>query len=129
MKLSERVLNKIKSTSGESISEVLISMLIVALGSIMFATMVMASKNLIQKSDKTYSDYVNKRNWFVREGTSPADVGESDSSNYTEEIKAAVTGPTSAVVTFKPEGSVTTTYKENVSIYRFGDEYIYEPAK
>ncbi|NLC74607.1 MAG: hypothetical protein GX685_05155, partial [Clostridiales bacterium] len=70
MKLSERVLNKIKSTSGESISEVLISMLIVALGSIMFATMVMASKNLIQKSDKTYSDYVNKSNWFVLEGTS-----------------------------------------------------------
>ena len=129
MKLSERVLNKIKSTSGESISEVLISMLIVALGSIMFATMVMASKNLIQKSDKTYSDYVNKRNWFVLEGTSPADVGESDSSNYTDEIKAAVTGSTSAEVTFTPKGSGTTTYKEKVTIYRFGDEYIYEPAK
>ncbi|MDD4526167.1 MAG: hypothetical protein PHX95_10065 [Lachnospiraceae bacterium] len=128
MKLSERVLNKLRSTSGESISEVLISMLIVALGSIMFATMVMASKNLIQKSDTAYSDYVNKRNWFVLEGTSPSDVGESDSSNYTDDIKAAVTGPATAEVTFIPK-SGTNTYKEKVSIYRFGDEYIYEPSK
>ena len=129
MKLSERVLNKLRSTSGESISEVLISMLIVALGSIMFATMAMASKNLIQKSDTVYSDYVNKRNWFVLEGTSPSDVGESDISNYTDEIKAAVTGPdSSAIVTFTPE-SGTVTYTEKVSLYKFGDEYIYEPSK
>lgn len=54
--------NKLKSTSGESIAEVLIAMLVVALGSVLFASMVMASRDIVQKSEEAYHEYIEAHN-------------------------------------------------------------------
>lgn len=48
---------KINSRAGESIAESLISILLVALASIMFAGMVTASRNIINTSSRWMQDY------------------------------------------------------------------------
>ena len=54
---SEHVLKKLKGSRGETITEVLVSTLIAALAMILFASMVIASKNIIKKSCDSISDY------------------------------------------------------------------------
>lgn len=53
---------KLKSQNGESIGEVLVATLIVALGSVMFASMVSTSERLIQRSDSAYKEYLEDYN-------------------------------------------------------------------
>ena len=48
---------KLRSRVGESIAESLVSILIVALASILFAGMVMASRNIIDRSSNWMQDY------------------------------------------------------------------------
>ena len=48
---------KLRNRKGESIAESLVSILIVALASILFAGMVTASRNIIDKSSKWMQDY------------------------------------------------------------------------
>ena len=48
---------KLRSRAGESIAESLVSILIVALASILFAGMVTASRNIIDTSNKWMQDY------------------------------------------------------------------------
>lgn len=55
------MIRKLKSRNGESIAEVLVATLIAALATVMFASMVTASENMVRKSDKAYNDYVKDR--------------------------------------------------------------------
>lgn len=57
-----KVFRKLKSQNGESIGEVLVASLIVALGSVMFASMVSASERLITRSEKAYQEYLKDHN-------------------------------------------------------------------
>lgn len=59
---AEHLKKKLKSKSGESIAEVLITALVVALGALLLVVMVVASRNIIQKSEKAYNTYLNERN-------------------------------------------------------------------
>lgn len=53
---------KLRSENGESIAEVLITALVVALGALLLVAMVVASRNIIQKSERAYNTYLNGRN-------------------------------------------------------------------
>lgn len=64
------VMSKLRSNRGESLAEVLISTLIIALAMIMLAGMVMAAKNLIEKSETRYSDDIKEANTIEAESTS-----------------------------------------------------------
>ncbi len=51
------LMNKLKSSNGDSIAEVLVAILITALATIVFATMVSSSVQMIEKSSETMNDY------------------------------------------------------------------------
>lgn len=61
-KAGRAVRRKLKSQDGESIAEVLITALVVALGALLLVAMVVAARNIIQKSERTYNTYLNGRN-------------------------------------------------------------------
>lgn len=63
----QRLMRKLKSENGESIGEVLVAMLVVSLGSILFASMVTASQRLVTRSNKAYQSYVTSRNQMESE--------------------------------------------------------------
>lgn len=63
------MINKLKSEKGESIGEVLVAMLIVALGSVMFASMVTASGRLLTHSKQAYNSYIENHNQLESEST------------------------------------------------------------
>lgn len=56
------MLEKLKSSSGESIAEVLAAMLVIALGIVMLVSMVSSSSSMIQKSEQSYADYMSEFN-------------------------------------------------------------------
>lgn len=66
----KRVLGKIKSKKGESLSETLVAMLVVALGSILLVTMVIAARNIIQKSEDAYNHFIAQHNALESRDTS-----------------------------------------------------------
>lgn len=57
-----RIRNKLHSSSGESISEVLVAMLVIALGIVMLVSMISASGNIIRRSEQAYADYIKRFN-------------------------------------------------------------------
>lgn len=69
MKRSKRILTrmneKLKSKSGESISEVLVALLISALAIVLLASMIAASTNMVMKSKSKMKDYANAENSIV----------------------------------------------------------------
>lgn len=88
---------KLSSESGESIGEVLAATIVVALGSILLATMVSSSKNIITKSEKAYDKYIAQRNYLETRGgirDDSVDAGDSglQVSKGTENISIKVTG-------------------------------------
>ena len=56
------ILRKLRSEKGESIAEVLVATLVVALGSVLFAGMVSASEKIVRNSDTAYDNYLNDHN-------------------------------------------------------------------
>ncbi len=64
------MINKLKSTSGESIAETLVAVLIAALALLMLAGSVNTSSNLITQSQSKLEDYYSKNNTLVEQGTS-----------------------------------------------------------
>lgn len=66
---------KLASRKGESLSETLVAMLVVALGSILLVTMVIAARNIIQKSEEAYDTFIAQHN--ALEGRKNAEAKES----------------------------------------------------
>ena len=60
------VLEKIKSSSGETIAEVLVASLVIALGMILFAGMVNASFRLLTREQEKYAEFIEGKNEFER---------------------------------------------------------------
>lgn len=85
---------KLSSKAGESIGEVLASVIVVALGSILLVTMVTSSKNIITKSEETYHRYIAQRNYLETRGGIHDDdrVSGIKFSKGTENISIKVTG-------------------------------------
>ena len=77
----KRIICKIKDNHGESLAEILISTVIIAMAMVMLASMVMASKNLIDKSSKRYTEDMKEANEVeaesVDKGAATIKVGTS----------------------------------------------------
>jgi competence protein ComGC len=73
--------SKLKSRQGESLGEVLVAILIVALGSLLFASMVTASIRIVNKGKAAYSKNMNLKNQIESFVTNE---GGSDSSTESE---------------------------------------------
>lgn len=56
------ILRKLRSENGESIAEVLVATLVVALGTVLFAGMISASEKIVRNSDTAYDKYLSDRN-------------------------------------------------------------------
>ena len=77
MKVFKSVKKRLKNNSGESITEVLVALLISALALVLLAGMINASSNLITNSKDKISSYVEKENSIVEQG-SGGDSGTVD---------------------------------------------------
>lgn len=69
------ILRKLRSENGESIAEVLVATLVVALGSVLFAGMVSASEKIVRNSDTAYDKYLSDHNAI--EDYEPSSKGSS----------------------------------------------------
>lgn len=75
----KQIKNKLTSSKGESIAEVMVASLIAALALLLLATMIMSSTHLVQKSEKTMDDYYNQ--------ISNLDSGQANHSDSNVTIK------------------------------------------
>lgn len=108
------MIRKLKSRNGESIAEVLVATLIAALATVMFASMVTASENMVRKSDTAYDNYVKDRRTIA--------------DNYGKRNK----GVPATVTISSPDGSVNIRSGSTVkSVIRYQDPqnkyFIYSP--
>ena len=76
--MKKTVIKKLKSTKGESISEVLVASLIVALAFLMAASLITASYKIIQKTETKMSEYYSARNAY--EARTAADIKKTNAS-------------------------------------------------
>lgn len=81
-----RIHDKLTENRGESLAEVLISTLIISMAMILLAGMVMAARNLIEKSDKQYKLDMNEANAIEAESG-------GDGVTAADETKDIVIGP------------------------------------
>lgn len=72
--MMKKIFRKFKSRRAESISEVLVAMLVVALGSVMFASMVMASQRIINGTQENYKQYIASHNALEEMDSNSPDV-------------------------------------------------------
>ena len=108
-------IKKIKSQSGESISEVLVASLIVSLAFIMVLSLIMASQKIIQKTDDMMKNYYKDRNDFeaglaisstgVIQVTSTDAVGAYITQEYRDINVQSKTIGTDEYVSFEKTGS------------------------
>ncbi len=82
-----KFLDKLKSSNGETISETLVATLIAALSMVMFASMVIASKNIISNSKSVMENYYSCNSKMM---TSRASGG---GEVKTESVKIIFTNP------------------------------------
>lgn len=103
-----RLFRKLNSTKGESISETLISGLVIALGFIIAVTMIVSASNMVSKADKDWTAYYNSKNMLEARNTA-APASESPA--------AAAEG----TLTLTPEGAGATGVSEPITIYISAD--------
>lgn len=88
---------KLNSRAGESIAESLVSILVVALASIMFAGMVTASRSIIEKSSEWMQNYYKAVSAINKQKT------EADVNRGTAEIRVGGTSTDEPVTTYTYE--------------------------
>lgn len=86
---------KMSNTKGESISEVMISGLIIALGLLLAASMIVASTNIVKKSSAAWGNYFWARNAIEAEKDLPS---EDYKGTYSSDTKAVKIGSSSVNV-------------------------------
>ncbi len=83
MKAGKKLINRLRSRAGESIAEVLVAVLISALGLAILAGMVAASSNMVTKSKSAMQTYIQEENKLAAQsgtgstGSISMKVGES----------------------------------------------------
>ena len=73
-----KLLDKLKSSNGETISETLVATLIAALSMVMFASMVIASKNIISNSKSAVENYYKCNSSMMASRASGGDEVETE---------------------------------------------------
>ena len=84
------VVNKLKSNSGESIAEVLVTVLILSLATILFVNMVNAATRIIMRSEKSFKQYNNLKNAFEVGSTDDEDITLSINEHDTVKLSYGV---------------------------------------
>ena len=129
--------NRILSRRGESLTETLVSVLVIALALLLLVSMVTASKNLIEKSETTFTNnYVAKNQ--AEEGSTGSTKKSDGTDSSTDTI--SISGTMQGNVTQNTNGITTTTsdgnfsyalnHKESVNAVETDTGiYTYEPVK
>lgn len=132
----KKLREKFASTRGESISEVLIAMLIIELALLMVVSMIMSAGRMITKSEKTYDILYSRRNAME---TNQAQTEESTSVSGRKSAAAPAPTPTpgsASVIVKNADGNGSST-TVGVTIYTvnyqgsettIGSFVRYEPA-
>lgn len=124
--------NRILSRKGESLAETLVSVLVIALALLLLASMVMASKNLIEKSETTFTDNYTVKN--------QAEKGNADTAQVTKKADITISGTLKGTVTTNDAGSASASHdnfsyqlkNQKVEVQPVPTEtgiYTYEPVK
>lgn len=99
MKFAKLVKKKLKNNNGESLSEVLIAVLISTLGMVLLAGMITSSVNIVTKNKTAFDSYVTAENDLV------------DPENKTDDTTIIVS---SGTITFSEK--LTAATPENMSV-------------
>ncbi len=93
MRRLQAMVQRLKSKKGESISEVLIALLISALAIVLLAGMINASTEMIQKSKDKMDKYVNAENGIVEQNTNGTEPGSVTTKVNGRETKLSDDSP------------------------------------
>lgn len=127
--MKKLISTKLHSSSGETLTEVLVASLVVVLGSILLATMVSASYRMIRNSEKSYDQYLAGQNMLASHGavqtartdsegategvsyseTSNESVDVNGSSYSVDKYTVTVNGQTTGYYTYHPSGTSNTS--------------------
>lgn len=113
--------SKLKSRKGESLGEVLVAVLIVALGSLLFASMVTASIRIVNKGKAAYSKNMNLKNQIESFVTGNDSTASSSGSTNTSDVsqgtgKVTIDGTVYGIDSTNQSSSVTSAADPNQSI-------------
>ncbi len=98
---------KLQSKKGESITEVLVSALVIALGAMMLASMVTSSMRLVQRSDTAYQRYMDEQNMLA---TRSETSGEAYQLQVKEEAAVKIS-PAQGITNFGGGEEAVTVYQ------------------
>lgn len=101
-----KILVKLKENQGESIAEVLVASLVIALALILLVTMTMASFRLTRKTENAFNDYYDSKN--AAEESKGRKV-----SGYSLKIKHGTEEKSQSDVTFYQNGDNIITFKRS----------------
>lgn len=110
----QHLLSKLRSEHGESLGEVLVAVLVVALGSLLFASMLTASIRIVSKGKKTYHQNMNVKNQL--ETYQKDSSGTSTSNVQTGTGQVSVSGTLHGIDSTTPADSETSTEDTNQQI-------------
>lgn len=96
--MKNTVVNKLFDKRGESLPEMLISVLIIALGLMAFATMIMTSRKIITDSSTQVKSYYAGRSLMEQSEVSPADGSTGVSSVDADVVIKDVSGTSGKIV-------------------------------
>lgn len=122
MKILSQIKKRIKSRNGESITEVLVALLISMLGLVLLATMITSSAKLITQSRDAMSGYVEKGNALAAGSGSSISSGKISISlnenSYTTSVSYFINdtfSKTPVVAYYGPQTSVSSTPTGGIS--------------
>lgn len=107
----QHLLSKLRSEHGESLGEVLVAVLVVALGSLLFASMLTASIRIVSKGKKAYHQNMNVKNQLeaYQKGNSGTSSTGSTSPVETGTGQVTVTVTLHGIDSTTPASSETST--------------------
>ncbi|MBR3245215.1 MAG: hypothetical protein IKF90_21400 [Parasporobacterium sp.] len=110
--LKNRIIKKFKSEKGESLSEVLVAVLVSTLGLVMLASMITSSMNIIMNSKTHYENYLKQEQILV---------GETEGQQGTVKTNKTLSGseepgPSIALTGDESDGSIDVYYYKNEEV-------------
>lgn len=107
------VKKRITSNRGETIAEVLVASLVIALGMILFVTMVNASFRLLKNEENSYKSFIETKNAFER----IAENAEGHAGKVT--VSVLQPGGTSTSLKCKDDIEIYSRVSSEMTFYRY----------
>ena len=90
--MRERLLKKLRSRAGESISETLVALLIASLALVMLAGMISSTVSMVSRSEKTMAEYYANDILETGSGTETVTITIQDANTGLNETETAAAG-------------------------------------